>query len=55
VLSPDEEKEISIQEKKKESLLWKKPAPPKPYLGSYIHGFKYYRKQSMGKLYFVGF
>jgi hypothetical protein len=32
VLSPDEEKEISIQEKKKESLLWEKPAPPKPFL-----------------------
>lgn len=32
VLSPDEEKEISVQEKKKESLLWEKPAPPKPFL-----------------------
>jgi hypothetical protein len=32
VLSPDEEKEISVQKKNKESLLWEKPAPPKPFL-----------------------
>jgi hypothetical protein len=23
-------------------------------MGSWIHGFKHYRQQSMGKLYFVG-
>jgi len=24
-------------------------------MGSWIHGFKHYRQQSMGKLYFFGF